>query len=130
MWIYLAFSSSHARVSSYRCHVLTRSCLCFQISQAMTGIQCQICHMRFLDQSTISAHYNTVHAPDRIIIAKFECSLCCKKYTSAQNLRFHRAKSHGIGELKMFSCQFCDAVYREKRSLLRHVQKMHEKQVQ
>ena len=105
----------------------------FQIQSAQyAGIQCQICHMRFIDQSALNSHYDTVHAPDRprIITAKFECSLCCKKYTSAQNLRFHRAKSHGIGELKTFSCQFCDAVYREKRSLLRHVQKMHEKQMQ
>ena len=103
----------------------------FQIQSAQyAGIQCQICHMRFIDQSALNSHYDTVHAQNVAHPnAKYDCSVCSKKYTSAQNLRFHQAKSHGIGELKTFSCQFCDAVYQEKRSLLRHVQKMHEKQM-
>ena len=41
--------------------------VCFQAWPP--GIECQICHMTFSDQSTISAHYDTVHAPDRVLIS-------------------------------------------------------------
>ena len=93
------------------------------------GIQCQICHMTFSDQSAISAHYDTAHAqssgkpehPD----ARHECEVCAKKFTKKGNLKAHLSTIHGVGDVKTFECDVCSKVFKEKGNLTKHLQRVH-----
>ena len=97
---------------------------CFQFRSS--GIQCQICHMVFNDQSAISAHYDTAHAqssdnPN----AKYECTVCGKKMTSKQSLERHKTNTHGLGEKTSLSCDVCGYVTYYKSALTRHMKTVH-----
>ena len=94
----------------------------FQLSSP--GIQCQLCHMVFIDQSAISAHYNTAHArshPD----AKHECDVCGKKFTSRGNLKMHLKTIHRVGDVMTFPCPSCSHVFKRKHHLQRHLKTVH-----
>ena len=71
-----------------------------------TAIQCQICYMRFLDQSAINIHYETAHIGTSPRAKPGEgahaCDHCDKRYTSKQSLRHHLATSHSVGEAPKF----------------------------
>ena len=81
----------------------------------------------FNDKSAISAHYVTAHAQSSSgrAEAKHGCDMCYKKYTSKYNLRKHLSYTHGVGDAKTFPCQSCERVYKDKRDLAKHAQKLH-----
>ena len=96
-----------------------------------SGIQCQICHVTFSDQSAISAHYDTAHAqsssstkpehPD----ARYECEVCGRKFTLKFNLKRHVATLHSVGDVKTFQCDVCSRVFKWKGALTRHFNIVH-----
>ena len=88
------------------------------------GIQCQICHMTFSDQSAISAHYDTAHTlgPRN---ARFECEVCEKKFTQKCDVKRHLSTVHGVGDVKTFECDVCSKVFKEKSNLTKHLRRVH-----
>ena len=97
-----------------------------------TAIQCQICYMRFLDQSAINVHYETAHIGTSPRARPGEgahaCEHCDKRYTSKQSLRHHLATSHGVGETRKFECDLCSRVFGQKSHLNRHIKQVHGQQ--
>ena len=93
------------------------------------GIQCQICHMTFSDQSAISAHYDTAHAqssgrpehPD----ARHECEVCGRKFTAKKHLYRHMRTVHRVGDVKTFKCDICSKTFTQKSSLKSHLETVH-----
>ena len=65
----------------------------------LPGIQCQLCHMMFSDQSAISAHYDAVHGKAEHPDARHPCHVCDRKFVERRNVKRHLAKAHGIGDL-------------------------------
>ena len=114
-------------------HAIIDRCiaLCLQVWSS-GGIQCQICHMTFSDQSAISAHYDTAHAqsssrpprpehPD----ARYECEVCGRKFIRKLNLKQHLSSVHGVGDVKTFQCDVCSYVAKQKGHLKRHLMYVH-----
>ena len=121
--LYLYYSHDLATFVCYNCHSA------FQVWPP--GIQCQICHVMFSDQSAISAHYDTAHSqssrpprpehPD----ARYECEVCGRKFTEKGNLKKHMSTVHGVGDVKTFQCDICSRVFKEKSKLARHKKAVH-----
>ena len=90
-------------VSGFGC-VVAVTWFCFCMFQAWPpGIQCQVCHMTFSDQSAVNAHYDTSHAqsntrrpparpehPD----ARHKCEVCGGKFMQKSNLSLHLRTVH------------------------------------
>ena len=100
------------------------------VLQALTiGLQCQICHVMFLDQSAINAHYDTAHTGTFQRAKPGEgahaCDVCDKRFSSKPYLRHHMAKSHGVGEVEKFQCDLCSRVFGHKSHLNRHIRQIH-----
>ena len=114
---------------SYACCALTTNTVCFQAWPP--GIECQICHMTFSDQSAISAHYDTEHGqPTRRRRSEHgtgncECDVCGKRYSAKSKLKFHQANAHGIGNVPIFQCDLCSRKFNVKGSLKRHLSAIH-----
>ena len=89
------------------------------------GIQCQICHMTFTDQSAISAHYDTVHAQGPSTERRHECEVCGKKFTAKCSLKLHIRTIHGVGDVKTFECDVCSKVFNLKGNLTAHLRRVH-----
>ena len=96
------------------------------------GIQCQLCHMTFHDQSAINAHYDVAHSRKTTRRAKpgegtHECSVCDKTLSTKQWLRYHMATVHGVGDVKKFQCDICSRVFNTKGNLSYHIKNKHMK---
>ena len=92
------------------------------------GIQCQLCHLMFNDQSAISAHYDTAHAQsgrNKASEGTFECEVCGKKVTRKPSLLHHMAIAHGMGDVTMFQCDICSRTFNKKANLRAHVKNVH-----
>ena len=94
-----------------------------------TGIQCQLCHMMFSDQSAITAHYDVAHS-DTTRRAKpgegtHACDRCDKKFASKSSLAVHFRAVHAVGDVKTFKCDDCSKVFKYKHVLVRHVANVH-----
>ena len=113
-----------------RCYLV---CLCmFQVWPP--GIQCQICHKTFSDQSTICADYDTAHAqsntrapppprpehPD----ARHKCDVCGRKFTTKSNLRHHLKNVHNPDGPR-YECEVCGKRFTQKGSLGLHLETVH-----
>ena len=94
------------------------------------GIQCQICHMTFNDQSAINAHYDATHAlnssgkrehPD----ARHECDVCARKFVYKCDLKRHLSTVHGVGNVTTFKCEVCSKVFNLKFNLTKHLRRVH-----
>ena len=85
--------------------------------------------MMFLDQSAISAHYNTAHGNTTTRARPGEgshaCDVCGRKYAQKDKLKLHMADVHGIGELKTFECHLCQRVFKHKHHLKSHLKRVH-----
>ena len=88
--------------------------------------------MTFIDQSAISAHYDTAHAqsssrpprpehPD----ARHECEVCGKKFVRNRDKKRHLSTVHGVGDVKTFQCDVCSRVFKEKGTLTNHLSQVH-----
>ena len=87
------------------------------------GIQCQLCHMTFENQSAINAHYVTAHTHHGD--GKYECNMCGRKFTDRSNMRRHMSTIHGVGNVKIFKCDVCSRVFNRKYSLQGHMKRAH-----
>ena len=92
------------------------------------GIQCQICHMTFSDQSAINAHYDTAHSNTTITRARpgegtHACDVCGKKFTQKSSLNKHVSTVHS--DVKNFECDVCSQTFTQKSSLKRHLNTVH-----
>ena len=94
-----------------------------------SGIQCQICYMTFTDQSTINAHYETMHDDsarnDRG--GAYACDVCGKRMSSRFWLKQHLATTHGVGEATKFECNVCARAFGDRSNLNRHMKRVHHK---
>ena len=94
-----------------------------------TGIQCQICHMRFLDQSAINAHYDAVHTGTtpraRAGEGTHACDVCERRFSSKGYLRHHLAAVHGVGKARIFKCDVCSREFNVKSNLSAHIKRLH-----
>ena len=108
--------------------ILTTCVLLFQFRFPF-GIQCQLCHMTFSDQSAINVHYDTAHAQissrRQHVDAKHECGVCNRKFTMKGSLGRHLSTVHGIGDVKTFKCEICLKIFNRKHVLERHVATVH-----
>ena len=99
------------------------------------GIQCQLCPMTFSNESAISAHYDTAHAPSNTRApppprpehpdARHPCNVCGRNFTLKQNLRKHMRTVHKIGDVKTFRCDVCFKSFTQKGSLKLHLSTVH-----
>ena len=89
------------------------------------GIQCQLCHMMFRDQSAINAHYNTAHSQPSRASGTHECDICGKKFVYKGDLKRHLSTAHGLGDVKTFQCDVCSRVFNKKGNLYAHMRKVH-----
>ena len=113
---------------------MTQAKFCFQIMWPPL-IQCQLCPMTFSDQSAISAHYDTAHAPSNTRApapprpehpdAKYPCDVCGRKFTEKQNVRMHKRTVHGVGDAKTFQCEVCLRIFKRKDYLVAHLKIVH-----
>ena len=116
----------------YMYRILTVNVVCLQ-AECPPLIECQLCHMTFSDQSTISTHYDTEHRqPTRRRRAEHgtgnhECDICGKRYSVKQMLNIHRASAHGIGEVPSFQCEHCSRKFNHKGTLKQHLSLIHRK---
>ena len=114
----------------YVCRMLTVNVVCFQAWPP--GIECQICHMTFSDQSAIIAHYGTKHGqPTRRRRSERgtgsqKCDICGMKFAAKSQLRFHQANAHGIDDTPpSFKCDLCSRQFNHKTVLKRHLAAVH-----
>ena len=93
------------------------------------GIQCQLCPMTFSDQSAISAHYDTAHAPCNTRPehpdAKYPCDVCGRKFVYKSDARKHLATVHSVGGLQAFHCDVCSKSFTQKGNLKLHLSDVH-----
>ena len=107
----------------YMYRILTVNVVCLQ-AERPPFVECQLCHLTFRDQSTISAHYDSVHLqPTRErrsengTAGNHECDICGKKYVDKKYLKVPQANVHGKGEVKSFSCELCARKFKQKRCI-------------
>ena len=86
------------------------------------GISCQICHVMFTDQSTLNAHYDTMHNTSR---GAHACDICDKRFTTKAWRRHHMATAHGVGEARKFTCDICSREFSQKSNLTSHIKRKH-----
>ena len=96
------------------------------LQDVLSGIQCQLCHMMFDDQSAINAHYDTAHSQRRDF--KHECDVCGKKYAEKSTLKRHLSTIHAVGDVKTFQCDVCSRIFKYKWDLAKHIKKAHGQQ--
>uniref|UniRef100_A0A182K2W1 Uncharacterized protein n=1 Tax=Anopheles christyi TaxID=43041 RepID=A0A182K2W1_9DIPT len=80
---------------------------------------CTICGMRFQDKNGLKNHHR-VHSNEQ----PFACRFCPKRFKSPNAHRAHELIHQGV----IFTCSYCEKIYRYKSLLNMHVKKVHLKQ--
>ncbi|NXD85217.1 ZBT40 protein, partial [Halcyon senegalensis] len=75
---------------------------------------CEECGAKFAANSTLKNHLR-LHTGDR----PFMCKRCPMAFMQASALAYHTKKKHAEG--KMYTCQYCDAVFAQSIELSRHI---------
>ena len=98
-------------------------------------ILCQLCPMKFSDQSALSAHYDTAHAHSSTRAplpprpehpgAKYPCEVCGRKFKKSGDVHRHMRTVHGVGDVKTYQCDLCPKVCTQKSNLKCHMASVH-----
>ena len=80
-------------------------CACRRFSGRAPSV---MCHMRFVDESALIAHYDTAHAPSRGRPRKsrLQCEVCGIKFADSSNKRRHIRSASATCDVNMFQCDF------------------------
>ena len=94
----------------------------------VTKYPCSLCGRVFYVKRDYDRHLQLSHGPKKPTEFKHLCTECGKKFSRLVYLKSHRAKIHGIGQLKLrnFLCPHCENVYHFKDHLNRHIRVVHD----
>lgn len=79
-------------------------------------IPCTVCSKKFKDNYNLRRHIRRQHQE------KFECKYCKKNFSRTDRLKIH--ENLHTGEI-IYKCRFCDVIFNEKLTLLRHEKSKH-----
>ncbi|XP_013386957.1 uncharacterized protein LOC106156308 [Lingula anatina] len=77
---------------------------------------CDVCHKKFHIRHQMLEHKNAVHTKER----KFQCNECGKLLKTRLTLYAHKKQFHGA-ITKVFACQTCGKIFRQKGNLMKHM---------
>ena len=80
---------------------------------------CPECGKSFLRQRALRQHVSILHLGQR----GFECQECGKSFTRLHSLNVHKLTHTNETP---YRCEYCSQGFREKRNLLKHLEKLHE----
>jgi len=80
--------------------------------------QCVDCGKQYSSERSLQQHVAIVHHGQR----GFECQECGKSFTRVTSLRVHRLTHTNETP---YRCEFCPQGYKEKRNLLKHIERQH-----
>ena len=96
---------------------------------------CDQCEKTFTSKSNLKRHKETKHVEFQ---THFDCQECGKTFVRNDTLRRHTRTEHndvgnriilpGVNsEEEPFACYICDKVYKDKNSVIRHIERVHSK---
>ncbi|XP_035715832.1 zinc finger protein 569-like [Folsomia candida] len=123
--------ATHTRERTFRCEVCGHS----YVDEATLKIHKRIhddkssresfkfkyCPQRFFEFSGVRYHERTYHENRR----DYQCTICNKKLVTAYSLKYHVEAKHPTNEMPIYSCDQCGYTNRVKKSLARHVARVH-----
>ncbi|KXJ70479.1 hypothetical protein RP20_CCG023427 [Aedes albopictus] len=84
---------------------------------------CSVCSKSFLTRSKLQLH-ETIHSNVRA----YKCDECGQSFQSGHNLSRHK-KCHRA-DSETFQCGLCETVFKQRRYLMRHLNKQHQQEQQ
>ena len=97
---------------------------------------CEECSTSFSKLSHLKRHVKAQHTKYE---EEYDCDECGKKFNRHDNLLKHMRYTHNVkrktlvlpginDELENFPCSYCEKVYTQKFSLIRHIESKHSKE--
>ena len=80
--------------------------------------QCDLCPRKFALGSKLRAHIKLVHE-------RVKCEICRFELCNFFLLTRHKAQVHGIKPKNVHDCDRCDLFFKNKISLIKHIDKKH-----
>ena len=96
----------------------------YKHSKVMSSSQCDKCDFNYRKLSELNVHVKVVHEGYR-----YECRECDSKFTRARSLKTHVKIRHENHLEKIFPCEFCNFMAKQKQTLKLHTIKHHVKTV-
>jgi len=87
-------------------------------SDEKRNFQCVDCGKEFNHEQSLKQHIDIIHLGKR----PFECTECSKSFTRLNSLKVH-SLTH-TNETP-FICEYCNQGYKEKRNLIKHIDRQH-----
>ncbi len=82
---------------------------------------CKYCKKAFFYQKNMVRHM-TIHTR----LTKYQCDLCYRKYQTAEILKQHRKKEHGVEGQGFTLCHLCGGFFGKNDELKKHMQELHQ----